>query len=563
MVLHQFVPLVKSSRFDISDRTQVTKRVIRRLAGSLSLGVLIVGLSACGGGGGGGGGGSSANVAPTANNDQGQASNGTLLKINVVGNDTDADGTVNPATVAIVNAPANGTINAVNSDGTVDYTASNNAPSDTFTYTVRDDDGATSNVATVSISITANAPPVANNDSPGTNQDTPVNINVIANDTDPDGTIDAASVNVVTDPANGVAAVNPNGSIDYTPNAGFFGNDSFTYTVSDDVGAVSNVATVSVLVNSVPVAADSCNNTPLNTVLNDDVSSDVTDPDSTMFNFTVQQDVTRGLLQLDQNTGQFTYTPNAGVRGEDKFTYSVSDLEGGTDTAEFSIVIGDTRIMPLGDSITQGVDGAGLASGEQIGYRKKLLDDMVAAGYSVDFVGGQTNGQSATPPIADPDHEGHPGFKPSQIEAQITSYLNANPADVVLLHVGTNDINTDPVNDLANDVNDILDLIDAWETANNNPVTVFVAQIIERANFNAPFFPNPNVQSFNNALSSLVSTRISAGDSLRLVNQNAVVDPATDLMPDMIHPNPTGYGNMADAWLADINASGSVPLCQP
>jgi hypothetical protein len=109
-------------------------------------------------------------------------------------------------------------------------------------------------VSDANFTITAgggNIAPVANADSATTPEDTAVAIDVLANDTDADGTVDPATVAVVSAPANGGTAVNATtGAITYTPNAGFAGLDTFTYTVNDDDGATSNAATVSVTVGS-------------------------------------------------------------------------------------------------------------------------------------------------------------------------------------------------------------------------------------------------------------------------------------------------------------------------
>ena len=90
---------------------------------------------------------------------------------------------------------------------------------------------------------------MANDDTATTDEETPVNINVVANDTDPDGAIDPATVFIVTGPDYGTAYANADGTVDYTPDAGFTGPDTFTYTVDDDEGNTSNEATVNVTVN--------------------------------------------------------------------------------------------------------------------------------------------------------------------------------------------------------------------------------------------------------------------------------------------------------------------------
>ena len=98
---------------------------------------------------------------------------------------------------------------------------------------------------------TGNAPPVANADSTSTPVNTAATVDVLANDTDSDGTIDPTSVAVTGGPQHGATSVHPaTGVVTYTPAAGFEGSDSFTYTVEDDDGATSNAATVSIAVGS-------------------------------------------------------------------------------------------------------------------------------------------------------------------------------------------------------------------------------------------------------------------------------------------------------------------------
>lgn len=94
----------------------------------------------------------------------------------------------------------------------------------------------------------ASVAPVAQDDTAETAEDTPVIVNVLQNDSDDTG-LDATSVAVVTQPGNGTVSINATtGEITYTPSAGFSGTDSFTYTVADVDGNVSNAATVAVTV---------------------------------------------------------------------------------------------------------------------------------------------------------------------------------------------------------------------------------------------------------------------------------------------------------------------------
>jgi len=193
-----------------------------------------------------------ANTAPVANNDTATTTAGTAVTINVLANDSDSDGTLDPATVTVASAAANGTTTVNTSSGAITYSPNAGfSGNDSFTYTVKDNAGASSNAATVSVTVTAaNAAPVAVNDSASTTAGTAVTINVLANDSDSDGTLDPATVTVASAAANGTTTVNTSsGAITYSPNAGFSGNDSFTYTVNDNAGAGSNAATVSVTVS--------------------------------------------------------------------------------------------------------------------------------------------------------------------------------------------------------------------------------------------------------------------------------------------------------------------------
>ena len=91
---------------------------------------------------------------------------------------------------------------------------------------------------TIYVAQDGNIPPVANDDSESTNEDTPVNINVLINDSDPDsGTLTNIGVVIGRGPSSGTVILNGDGeTFDYTPNANFHGQDSFVYGISDGNG---------------------------------------------------------------------------------------------------------------------------------------------------------------------------------------------------------------------------------------------------------------------------------------------------------------------------------------
>ncbi len=185
---------------------------------------------------------------PIADDDSANVAEDNSIVINVLNNDND-DNALDASTVAIGTGPANGAVNVDPVTGEVTYTPNANYNgTDSFTYTVQDDAGQVSNEATVTVNVgSENDAPVATADSDEVVENQSVTINVLANDSDIDGTLDASSVQIDSNPSNGAVSVDANtGEITYTPNTDYVGSDSFTYTVKDNQGAVSNAATVSV-----------------------------------------------------------------------------------------------------------------------------------------------------------------------------------------------------------------------------------------------------------------------------------------------------------------------------
>src|SRR5439155_304105 len=102
--------------------------------------------------------------------------------------------------------------------------------------------------------ILVHRPPVPVNDAASTPPSTAVDINGLANDGDADG--DPLSVTGLTTPAHGTASLNANGTIHYTPAAGYLGTDSFQYRDQDPQDVSVNLATVTVSVDRAPIARD-------------------------------------------------------------------------------------------------------------------------------------------------------------------------------------------------------------------------------------------------------------------------------------------------------------------
>ncbi|MDH3632000.1 MAG: retention module-containing protein, partial [Gammaproteobacteria bacterium] len=309
------------------------------------------------------------NDAPVAVVDSASVAEDGSVDVDVVANDTDLDGTIDPTTVVITTGPTNGTVSVNATTGVVTYTPNTNyfGP-DSFSYTVEDDDGQVSNIAAVNLTVTdVNDAPVAVVDSASVAEDGSVDVDVVANDTDLDGTIDPTTVVITTGPSNGTVSVNATtGVVTYTPNANYFGPDSFSYTVEDDDGQVSNVAAVSLTVtdvNDAPVAVvDSASvaedgSVDVNVLLNDTDLDGTIDPTTVV----ITTGPTNGTVSVNATTGVVTYTPNANYFGPDSFSYTVEDDDGQvSNIAAVSLTVTDVNDAPVAvvDSASVAEDGS-------------------------------------------------------------------------------------------------------------------------------------------------------------------------------------------------------------
>ncbi|MEM9498243.1 MAG: Ig-like domain-containing protein [Pseudomonadota bacterium] len=288
---------------------------------------------------------------PIATDDSDSTDEDTPVTIGVLGNDSDPDD--DSLTITSIGSASNGDV-VNNGDGTVTYTPDEDFNGlDSFTYTISDGNGG-SDMATVTVSVApGNDDPVANDDSDSTSEDTPVTINLLSNDSDPDG--DDLTIASVGSASNGSVVDNGDGTVTYTPDANFNGSDSFTYTVSDGNGGTSS-ATVSLTISAVnddPQANDDEASTEFNTpvtisVLGNDI--DVEGDTLTVTSFSAPN--RGGLVEIDDNDTADTsddvlvYTPLNGFSGQEMFTYLVSDGNGGEDTATVTVTVSDDPNQP-------------------------------------------------------------------------------------------------------------------------------------------------------------------------------------------------------------------------
>ena len=224
--------------------------------------------------------------------------------------------------------------------------------SDSFTYQVWDGPNASS-PATVSITITAvNDAPVANNQSPTTNEDE--NKSITLTGTDAEG--QTITFTVLTQPAHGSLSGTPP-ALTYSPASNYFGSDSFTFK-GNDGQADSNIATISITINSVndvPVADNKIINTTINTSV--PVTLTGSDVENSPLTFAITSSPSHG--SLSGIAPNLTFTPTTGYSGPDSFTYTVSDPQLATSlpaTVTINITSGNQAPVANDQSVTTDED---------------------------------------------------------------------------------------------------------------------------------------------------------------------------------------------------------------
>jgi len=193
------------------------------------------------------------------------------------------------------------------------------------------------------------------------------------------------------------------------------------------------------------------------------------------------------------------------------------------------------RILPVGDSITHGY-WSGITT-DYNSYRRELKNLMESNGYGVDFVGGLSDGN-----FPDNQHDGHDGWHADQVLSHIAGWMTDTEADIVLLHIGTNDLNGNNTNTTA----EVSNILDAIQTANSN-ATVVLSLII---GIQGDPLLQAAVSTFNSNVNTMAQARIFDGDDLLVVDMEngAGIDYDSSDMNDRLHPSQLGYDKMATNW---------------
>lgn len=275
------------------------------------------------------------------------------------------EGTVSPTTVNLTpgnwDAPQTVTVTGVPDalpDGDVAYTiVTAPATSNDLNYNGID-------APDVAVINRDDAQPLAADDSAATNEDTPIEINVLANDSALTDT--PLNVTIITNPANGTATVSIANLVTYSPNLNFNGADSFQYQVCDVDGDCSQalVSMSIAAINDPPTPFNDSASTPINTPVTIDVLNNDTDIDGdTLLLQSFSNPSFNGgtVTRLDAGTpgdlsdDQLQYLPPVDFSGGDSFTYSASDgIQSAGATVTITIGTGEFAPIAVDDSYQTG-----------------------------------------------------------------------------------------------------------------------------------------------------------------------------------------------------------------
>jgi len=194
------------------------------------------------------------------------------------------------------------------------------------------------------------------------------------------------------------------------------------------------------------------------------------------------------------------------------------------------------RIMPLGDSITQGAADTG-------SYRKPLWKLLTINNQTIDFVGSLKSNYPYTRSARsdfDMNHEGHWGWRTDEVLLKINGWAKKSTPDIVLLHLGSNDILQKQKNEAT--VKELRQIIIALRK-HNPRIEIFLAQLIPMANKSL----NRQVQDFNDLLPNMAQSVKTENSPVHIVDQYEGFDAFKDTY-DGVHPNESGIKKMALKW---------------
>ena len=271
-----------------------------------------------------------------AENDVAVTSENTVVAINPLDNDTG-----DALRIISVSRPAHGAASVEN--GVISYSPDAGFfGEDSFSYSVADTAGEEASATVAVIVFAVNDPPQARDDRAVVSENGQTEIDVLANDHDPDG--DPLAISIVSTPEHGFANIVGNAII-YVPTSLFNGADQFTYIVTDPDGEL-DIATVSVEIrggNDPPLAKDDLVVVQKGKTVTLDLLGNDSDPEGDVMTVEIVRGPQRGKIGV---TAPYTYTAPVDYRGYDEITYRVTDPDGVGDEATVLITVYDNDVAP-------------------------------------------------------------------------------------------------------------------------------------------------------------------------------------------------------------------------
>lgn len=287
------------------------------------------------------------NTPPTAGDGAFDCTIGRTVSGQLAGADAD-EGAV--LTYSLKTEPQKGSV-VVNEDGTFTYTPGADVEgTDTFVYTVTDENNASAD-GTVTITFVSNKAPAAGTTAFSTLEDTA--LEGALNPTDEDE--DAVTVTLKTDAAHGELALNEDGTFTYTPEEGFFGEDTFVVTLADGKTTVDVTVTVTVEENKAPVANAQTVKTKPDTAV--EFTLGATDANAgTTLTYKLTEEPAHGTAVLEGD--KVTYTPEAGFSGLDSLTFQANDGVNDSEPATVTLAVLDNGLDSM-TTIKDAIEAAG------------------------------------------------------------------------------------------------------------------------------------------------------------------------------------------------------------
>ncbi|QVL32601.1 tandem-95 repeat protein [Telmatocola sphagniphila] len=309
-----------------------------------------------------------------ANADFASVARGASTRANLLANDQAFGGSaINTSSIRIVRGPASGSV-TTNGDGSVTYTNNGgSASSDSFSYQFLDSKGTLSSVGEVHITVTgssstpsnpSNTAPVASGDSFTVTKGSTANLNLALNDTAPGSSLNLASIQIVTQPAHGTITINSDGSVKYVHDGSNATTDSFTYTIKNAQGLVSNTATVSLViaaVNKAPVAGNDIAEVEVGSSKIINVAENDTSESGqiNLGSIVIITEPVNGILVVNSD-GTVKYTHDGSATVTDSFTYFIRDNLGvASNVATVTITIVPPNQPPVANPDSASVNTGG------------------------------------------------------------------------------------------------------------------------------------------------------------------------------------------------------------